>query len=48
MDNECIPRVNALLVANNIRVMELSPQRATLEDVFMTLTGTSSTRQHST
>jgi ABC-2 type transport system ATP-binding protein len=38
MNNECIPRINALLVANNIRVMELSPQRATLEDVFMTLT----------
>lgn len=38
MQNDCIPRVNALLVANGIRVMELSPQRATLEDVFLTLT----------
>ena len=34
-----IPRVNALLVANDIRVTELSPQRATLEDVFMKLNG---------
>ena len=33
-----IPRVNALLVANDISVTELSPQRATLEDVFMKLT----------
>jgi ABC-2 type transport system ATP-binding protein len=38
MRNECIPRVNALLVANDIRVMELAPQRATLEEVFLTLT----------
>ncbi|MBC8032145.1 MAG: ABC transporter ATP-binding protein [Pyrinomonadaceae bacterium] len=38
MNSECIPRVNALLVANDIRVMELAPQRATLEDVFLTLT----------
>lgn len=38
MPAEDIPRVNALLVANNIRVTELSPQRATLEDVFMKLT----------
>ncbi len=37
MPNDCIPRVNAMLVANNIRVMELSPQRATLEEVFLTL-----------
>jgi hypothetical protein len=36
--NEHIPRVNALLVANDIRVMELTPQRATLEDVFLNLT----------
>jgi ABC-2 type transport system ATP-binding protein len=35
--SECIPRVNALLVANDIRVMELSPQRATLEEVFLHL-----------
>ncbi|MDQ2936630.1 MAG: hypothetical protein M3R67_03895, partial [Acidobacteriota bacterium] len=38
MQNECIPRVNALLVANDISVMELAPQRATLEDVFLALT----------
>ena len=38
MRNECIPRVNALLVANDIRVMELAPQRATLEDAFLKLT----------
>jgi ABC-type multidrug transport system ATPase subunit len=36
--NEHIPRVNALLVANKIRVMELTPQRATLEEVFLKLT----------
>ena len=39
MAAEDIPGVNALLVANDIRVTELSPQRATLEDVFMKLTG---------
>lgn len=38
MRDECIPRINALLVANHIRVMELSPQRATLEEAFLTLT----------
>ena len=38
LQNECIPEVNALLVRNDIRVMELTPQRATLEDVFMQLT----------
>jgi ABC-2 type transport system ATP-binding protein len=38
MPNDCIPRVNALLVANGLRVMELSPQSATLEDVFLQLT----------
>ncbi len=37
MKSECIPRVNALLVANDIRVMELAPQRATLEEVFLNL-----------
>ena len=36
--NENIPRVNALLVANEIRVMELTPQRAMLEEVFLNLT----------
>lgn len=38
MREECIPRVNALLVANDIRVSELAPQHATLEDVFLTMT----------
>jgi len=36
--DEHIPRINALLVANEIRVMELTPQNATLEDVFLELT----------
>lgn len=36
--NEHIPQVNALLVANDIRVMELTPQHATLEEVFLNLT----------
>ena len=39
MRDEDIPRVNALLVANKINVMELAPQRATLEEVFLALTG---------
>jgi ABC-2 type transport system ATP-binding protein len=38
MHPEHIPRVNALLVANDIRVLELMPQRATLEEVFLNLT----------
>jgi ABC-2 type transport system ATP-binding protein len=38
MPPEAVPHVNALLVANDIRVTELAPQRETLEDVFMTLT----------
>ncbi len=38
VQSECIPRVNALLVAHDIRVMELSPHQATLEEVFLTLT----------
>ena len=38
MHTDCIPRVNALLVGRGIRVMELAPQRETLEDVFLTLT----------
>lgn len=37
MQDDCIPRVNALLVANGIRVMELSPQSATLEEIFLSL-----------
>lgn len=36
-ESECIPRINALLVANDIRVRELAPQHATLEEVFLTL-----------
>lgn len=39
VQNERIPCLNAMLVANDICVTELSPQRATLEDVFFTLTG---------
>ena len=42
MANECIPRVNALMVAEGIRVMELAPQSPSLEDVFMSLTAASS------
>ncbi|HWN08214.1 MAG TPA: ABC transporter ATP-binding protein [Pyrinomonadaceae bacterium] len=38
MHSECIPRINAQLVTNGLRVMELSPHRATLEDVFLRLT----------
>jgi ABC-type multidrug transport system ATPase subunit len=37
VESECIPRINALLVANDIRVRELTPQHATLEEVFLTL-----------
>ncbi|HSS22218.1 MAG TPA: ABC transporter ATP-binding protein [Pyrinomonadaceae bacterium] len=39
MPPDQLPEVNALLVTNDIRVMELAPQRATLEEVFMRLTG---------
>lgn len=38
MKTDCIPRINAQLVTNGIAVMELTPQRATLEDVFLKLT----------
>jgi len=38
MTDDSIPRVNALLVANGIRVKELSPQVVTLEEVFLNLT----------
>ena len=38
MENEWIPNVNSLLVANGIRVMELSPQNTTLEEMFLNLT----------
>jgi ABC-type multidrug transport system ATPase subunit len=35
---EEIPRVNALLVEHGFQVMELSPQRESLEQVFLRLT----------
>lgn len=38
MADEQIPLVNALLVEGGFRVMELSPQRETLEQVFLRLT----------
>ena len=38
MPNDEIPRVNALLVGHGMRVSEISPQRATLEEAFMNLT----------
>ena len=38
MDDDQIPDVNRLLVQRGIRVMELSPQRETLEQVFLRLT----------
>jgi ABC-2 type transport system ATP-binding protein len=38
MADEQIPQVNALLVQHGFRVMELSPQRQTLEQVFLNLT----------
>ena len=38
MDEEEIPLVNALLVQNGFRVMELSPRRESLEQIFMRLT----------
>ena len=37
-----VPRVNALLVQNNIRVSEIAAQQVTLEEVFLNLTGASS------
>jgi len=39
MDEEEVPLVNALLVQEGFRVMELSPRRESLEQVFMRLTG---------
>ena len=39
MDEAEVPLVNALLVQNGFRVMELSPRRESLEQVFMRLTG---------
>src|SRR5882672_12924552 len=38
MSNEQIPLINALLVQHGFRVMELSPQRESLEQVFLSLT----------
>jgi ABC-2 type transport system ATP-binding protein len=38
--DEHIPRINALLVERGFRVQELSPQRETLEQVFLRLTET--------
>jgi ABC-2 type transport system ATP-binding protein len=38
MANEQIPLVNALLVQHGFRVLELSPQRESLEQVFLRLT----------
>jgi hypothetical protein len=38
MADEQIPRVNSLLVQRGFQVMELSPQRQTLEQVFLRLT----------
>jgi ABC-2 type transport system ATP-binding protein len=38
MPNERIPQINASLVEHGIRVMELSVERVTLEEVFLTLT----------
>lgn len=42
MPAELIPQVNAYLVTNDIYVMELAPQRATLEEVFLRLTSSES------
>jgi ABC-2 type transport system ATP-binding protein len=39
-DAESIPAVNALLVANGIKVYELSPAQETLEEAFLRLTKT--------
>ena len=39
MPDDSIPRVNALLVANDISVTELTPQRVSLEETFLSLTG---------
>lgn len=44
MADEQIPLVNALLVERGFRVMELSPQRESLEEVFLRLTQEARTR----
>jgi len=38
MADEQIPLINALLVQHGFHVMELSPQRESLEQVFLRLT----------
>jgi ABC-2 type transport system ATP-binding protein len=38
MNDEQVPRINALLVERGFQVMELSPQNETLEQVFLRLT----------
>ncbi|HUS11835.1 MAG TPA: ABC transporter ATP-binding protein [Pyrinomonadaceae bacterium] len=38
LPHESIPRVNAMLVENGIRVTELSPHTETLEEIFLRLT----------
>jgi ABC-type multidrug transport system ATPase subunit len=43
--DEQIPWVNALLVQRGFQVMELSPQRESLEQVFLRLTSQARTRQ---
>jgi ABC-2 type transport system ATP-binding protein len=45
MSDEQIPRVNALLVERGFLVSELSPQRETLEQVFLRLTDKTNTNQ---
>ena len=47
MPQEQIPAVNALLVANSFRVSEIVAQNATLEEVFLTLTGSPSAKPSS-
>jgi len=45
MADEQIPLVNALLVQLGFHVMELSPQRESLEQVFLRLTHQARTQQ---
>jgi len=44
MSDEQIPQVNRLLVERGFHVAELSPQRETLEQVFLRLTGAKAPR----
>lgn len=46
MSDDQIPRINALLVERGFRVMELSPQNETLEQVFLSLTKPSATDRY--